>query len=110
MFDPLANARYAARFLSGLFLETGNWSDAAGAYHSRTPEHAARYRNRFDRIYQRVASLNPNADAMETAPRFRVNHFPLLQQGTQATGLGSLVPIKDSEGEALIPLDGGLRP
>jgi soluble lytic murein transglycosylase-like protein len=37
MFDPDANAAYAARFLSELYAEFGDWSRAAGAYHSRTP-------------------------------------------------------------------------
>ena len=47
MFDPDANALYAARFLSGLRDELGGWEAAAGAYHSRTPELAARYTARF---------------------------------------------------------------
>ena len=31
MFDPLANARYAARFLTDLHEEHGNWTAAVGA-------------------------------------------------------------------------------
>ncbi len=50
MFDPLANALYAAGFLGDLYAETGSWSLAAGAYHSRNAEFADRYRARFDRI------------------------------------------------------------
>ncbi|MFQ5624551.1 MAG: transglycosylase SLT domain-containing protein [Paracoccaceae bacterium] len=64
MFDPDTNAVYAARFLSGLFAETGSWSAAAGAYHSRTAELAARYRSRFDRI---LARLDGGARTSETA-------------------------------------------
>ncbi|HRO16336.1 MAG TPA: hypothetical protein PLL33_15120, partial [Paracoccus sp. (in: a-proteobacteria)] len=37
MFDPLANARYAAQFLRQLHAETGDLRAAAGAFHSRTP-------------------------------------------------------------------------
>ncbi|MBC7156916.1 MAG: lytic transglycosylase domain-containing protein, partial [Rhodobacteraceae bacterium] len=37
MFEPLANARYAAGFLARLHAEFGTWPAAAGAYHSRTP-------------------------------------------------------------------------
>ena len=44
-FDPLANARYAARFLKELYAERGDWMAAAGNYHSRTPERAQAYRN-----------------------------------------------------------------
>ncbi|MDO5529336.1 MAG: hypothetical protein Q4F71_08020 [Paracoccus sp. (in: a-proteobacteria)] len=48
MFDPLANARYAARFVRDLYTEFGDWRRAAGAFHSRTPAHATRYLARFD--------------------------------------------------------------
>lgn len=34
MFDPVANATYAAQLLRDLYSETGSWSAAAGAYHS----------------------------------------------------------------------------
>ena len=37
MFDPDTGADYAARFLQSLYAERGNWSAAAGAYHSQTP-------------------------------------------------------------------------
>jgi hypothetical protein len=43
-FDPLANARYAARFLTELRADAGDWMRAAGHYHSQTPEHAEPYR------------------------------------------------------------------
>jgi hypothetical protein len=55
MFDPDTGANYAAKFLTGLRQETGSWSAAAGAYHSRTPKFASKYRARFDRI---LANLN----------------------------------------------------
>jgi hypothetical protein len=55
MFDPATNAAYAARFLRSLHEETGDWSHAAGFYHSRTPEFFNRYRERFDRLHARVA-------------------------------------------------------
>ncbi|MFC0408267.1 transglycosylase SLT domain-containing protein [Roseomonas elaeocarpi] len=43
-FDPLTNARYAARFLSNLQATRGDWMVSAGNYHSNTPERAAMYR------------------------------------------------------------------
>jgi len=43
-FDPLANARYAARFLTGLKAASGDWLIAAGHYHSQTPSRAEAYR------------------------------------------------------------------
>ncbi|RYJ03017.1 MAG: lytic transglycosylase domain-containing protein, partial [Acetobacteraceae bacterium] len=45
-FDPLANARYAARFLTELQGSRNDWMAAASAYHSQTPEFAAPYRAR----------------------------------------------------------------
>lgn len=37
-FDPARNADYAARFLKQLYQETGDWREAAGRYHSATPD------------------------------------------------------------------------
>ncbi len=54
MFDPRQNAAYAGRFLSDLYRESRSWSKSAGAYHSRTPQYANRYRARFDRILARL--------------------------------------------------------
>jgi len=42
-FDPMANAAYAARFLSSLFARQGGWPAAAAAYHSLIPERGAQY-------------------------------------------------------------------
>lgn len=44
MLDPDRSADHAARFLARLHRETGDWVQAAGYYHSRTPEHFERYR------------------------------------------------------------------
>ena len=53
MFDPLENGLYAARFLKDLYNETGSWSKAAGAYHSRTPKYADKYAARFTKFRQK---------------------------------------------------------
>ncbi len=42
-FDPVANAAYAARFLTQLFNQTNAWPLAAAAYHSMTPDLGAEY-------------------------------------------------------------------
>ncbi len=109
MFDPLANAHYAARLLLELYAEKGNWRDAAGAYHSRTPEYANRYMARFESILTSLTDV-PLAPPRQSAPDIpeipdivlaaygvpaqpnqRINRFPLLQAGG-AGGHGSLVP------------------
>jgi len=112
MFDPVANATYAAGFLSDLRAETGDWSLAAGAYHSRTEEYATRYRARFDDL--RSAAVTAGADngsyvignegafavatlgqGRDLSGQPRQNSFPLLQLSDGARTLGSLVPISD---------------
>ncbi len=108
MFEPLANGIYAAKFLTELYEEKGNWKDAAGAYHSRTPKYANRYKERFAKFRARfseqdsapiqVASVPnenatmPAAVAVPVIPR--INNFPLLQSGGGAKSLGSLVPSR----------------
>jgi len=59
-FDPQANADYAARFLKELFAQSGDWSKAAGLYHSATPELGEEYRQKVLAVWpeeQRVAGL-----------------------------------------------------
>lgn len=127
MFDPLANARYAARFLGELFVEFGDWSEAAGAYHSRTPLHADRYRTRFDRIRARLGGsetapktllagaggtaraeggdrAEPAGTPGAAAPA--LNRFPLLRARSGPRSIGSLVPL-GTEPTAGLRLIGG---
>lgn len=104
MFDPAENALYAARYLAQLETELGDWELAAGAYHSRTPEYAERYRARFssfraqflDEDSQRLRVVAVEPDEGESpviaAQPLRVNTFPFLQSGGP-TALGSLVPL-----------------
>lgn len=107
MFDPVMNADYAARFLRDLYQEFGDWSAAAGAYHSRTQKHARTYAARFDRIRadstgrphrvvepDPVPSRGPSSVFVSTAPA------PLLAGG--ATRLGSLVPMSGSSGRGFV--------
>jgi hypothetical protein len=68
MFDPLQNATYAGQFLRNLYMETGSWSASAGAYHSRTPEFANRYRARFDRIVAGLTGGVPGGDLPPPGP------------------------------------------
>jgi soluble lytic murein transglycosylase-like protein len=108
MFDPLQNARYAAEFLSELRHETGDWLRATGAYHSRTPDLAARYRARVETL--RLSHTAPlDADGLAREPA--ANRFPLLQAGAPGTA-ASLVPDTNPAGPMLAggaprPLFGG---
>lgn len=103
MFDPMLNADYAARFLRGLYDEFGDWSAAAGAYHSRTPTYARSYSARFDKIRGLMSgdsdiAVLPSKAAGQANDRpgrgilaFRTPS-PLLRQGSKR--LGSLVPVQ----------------
>ena len=107
MFDPVINARYAAVFLNRLFDEFGDWSKAAGAYHSRTEEFASRYIERYDRIYFALTSNGAERTDPPEA-RARSNGFPLLQVGANSSALGSLVPLNTtSRGSLFARPDGG---
>ena len=74
MFDPLENARYAARFVRDLHAETGDWRQAAGAFHSRTPHYAAKYLRRFDEL--RAAFQQRGFEGMVGTPE-TYNQFAL---------------------------------
>jgi len=62
-FDPVANVRYAARFLAALHAQTGDWAAAVAAYHSATPELGAAYA-------QRVAAIWPAAAKFGLTPQW----------------------------------------
>lgn len=103
MFQPNPNALYAAKFLLKLFREKGDWSAAAGAYHSRTQKYAEKYEKRYSA--NRAAVIGRNAAMPQVVPAGsiapnpqapnvnRINNFPLLQENSSARTLGSLVPL-----------------
>jgi len=113
MFDPDLNALYAARFLKQLQGNSKDWIDAVGAYHSRTPEHSAKYKRRFNEI---IASLDETGGAPTTSlggqtffgqldappkPAVKqVNAYPFLKIAATKARFGSLVPLGDSEAGA----------
>jgi hypothetical protein len=91
MADPVQNARYAAHYIRQKFAVTGDWATAAAAYHSGTPEFAARYLARFARIYASSDEIAPPpGPTIQDAER--PNLFPLLIAGYSGGG-GSLVPM-----------------
>ena len=102
MFDPSANARYAARFLQELHQELGSWEAAAAAYHSRTPEHAKRYRDLLQPVLARFGGLEaspggrPNASERGALPEGRGLTTARRSTWGDETGehaLASLVPL-----------------
>ena len=55
-FDPVANANYAARFLLGLYGQTGSWEAAVQAYHSADPALGFAYRQQVFATWSAAAS------------------------------------------------------
>ena len=104
MFEPEANAAYAAEFLTVLHAEFGNWSDAISAYHSRTPKHGKRYVDVVLRHYAnltRRASFEPQTWAEK--PRGLIgrsaessNSNPLFVPTLAPRSRASLVPLTKS--------------
>lgn len=88
MLDPSQNAFYAAAYLAEKYVETGDWSLAAAAYHSSTPEHAELYQTRFDATWENLdEGYSEASEPLAAEP----NRFPLLIAG-QSGSAGSLVP------------------
>ncbi|MEO1788507.1 MAG: lytic transglycosylase domain-containing protein [Pseudomonadota bacterium] len=106
MLDPAANADYAARFLAELYEEFGDWRRAAAAYHSRTPDLAARYLARFERIYAGLPDIEVAGTDLAAAapdppkPPAQTRAWPLADpSGTRSSG--SLVALGGSGAGAL---------
>lgn len=98
MIDPDANAFHAARFLSDLRDETGDWRAAAAAYHSRTPALGEAYVAKVESTHAATAAAAPPPEPRAGVP----NRFPLLMAGA-AGAAGSIVP----RGGIGLPLVGG---
>ncbi len=89
MLDPTANARYAAGFLAALYRETGDWTAAVGAYHSRTPALAAAYAARVATFLPEApaqsAQAAPDGPAQPPTPRARMT-YPLFAAQPRGPG------------------------
>ncbi len=97
MIDPLENARYAARFLRKLYQETGDWTSAVGAYHSRTKRHADRYKLKFAQL-----SNTLNSDHETDHHPLQENDFALLRPGANPKLTGSLVPLAGGQTASIL--------
>lgn len=97
-FDPLTNARYAARFLVQLQVTRQDWPRAAAHYHSQTPDRAEAYRMRVMAAWtdeQGGAGGDPAAGAAALAA---------LAPGRGASGLAN-----GPDRARVIPLGEGAR-
>jgi hypothetical protein len=93
MISPRTNALYAARFLKSLFAEFGDWTEAAGAYHSRTEALATAYKAKFSKhLHGASEPLQLALQVKEPNRKTRDNSYPLLRSKPVVARLGSLVP------------------
>jgi hypothetical protein len=81
-FDPVANADYAARYLSALYRDEAghNWDIAVGLYHSHTASLAADYRDRIAMVGVRILH-----GVLEPVPLY----VRAIRQGTLRLPLGA---------------------
>jgi hypothetical protein len=100
MLEPIANARYAARFLKGLYQEFGDWTKAAGAYHSRNREFSDKYLARYIPILNALRATSE--DERNVGSVRKTNTFPLLTGNSQGGVRGSLFPSSTRSRGSLI--------
>ena len=102
-FDPLINARYAARFLSELNGGRADWRQAAGHYHSQTPERAGPYREKVLAAWEREArnAGDSSAEAMALA-RLRAGWGSVA-----VASAGGMSLSNRADRAQIIPLPGG---
>ena len=81
MFDPVAGADYAAKFLIKLKDEFGDWETAATKYHSRRPAYSKHYGQKLAAVRQTLATAEKaKPPAIAIAP-------PPLREGSLAGGV-----------------------
>lgn len=64
--DPDINVAYAAKFLGQLRENAASWPEAAGYYHSMTPERTAYYRGKVEKIWAGLGKMPQTPDAPAT--------------------------------------------
>jgi hypothetical protein len=97
-FDPVTNARYAAKFLQELQAARNNWTQSAANYHSNTAEFALAYQRRIQAAWPeetRIATTDQRDAAQANWASARAQGFyvpggaPMLNNGPvqRTTGL-----------------------
>ena len=70
-FDPRTNATYAAAYLKNMYLITGDWTDAAGYYHSQTPSRNGPYKEKVRAFWRQQGGAVAAARARPENPARR---------------------------------------
>jgi hypothetical protein len=94
-FDPVMNARYAARFLVQLHEQTGNWTTATAWYHSATPDLGDDYQRKVMAVWPEEKAHSPSplhfaaagGQGLPMAPFGRPAGFTMSTVAAQARSL-----------------------
>lgn len=86
--NPAMNVDYAARFLTALYRDTGNWQEAAGRYHSSTPNLKKIYLERLVQN-QKLANSGIMAEGAQTGIETVARAQPSFNWSADMTGTGA---------------------
>lgn len=67
-FDPTINIAYASGFLLNNHAETKSWTQAAAAYHSKTPKFNRRYKAKIMKLWKRAQQQDRAVQMAEATP------------------------------------------
>lgn len=118
-FDPVANANYAARFLTQLHAQTNSWDLATADYHSATPDIGADYQRKVAEVWPEERArlgLTPAAPGNVWSTNVWTSNVwnsgggslaapsPVTRPGTILAGSGGFLPLnRGSSGARIIP-------
>ncbi len=110
-FDPRANTTYAATYLKTMHAATGDWTDAAGYYHSTTPERNGPYKEKVLTFWRwqgggpgdgtAVAARTPGSKAKRYIP---IDHARMARLNARFKSRRDAQRSGDSNGKGKDPL------
>jgi hypothetical protein len=97
--DPAANTAYAASYLKNLHQATGDWSAAAGFYHSTTPERNGPYKEKVLGFWRELAGI---PDAARNGPGDTVADGPVTIDHQRTARLNAAFKARRDGGRRLL--------
>ena len=82
--DPEANVTYGASYLKNLYSATGDWTQAAGYYHSTTPERNGPYKAKVLAYWRGVGGVPASKQGVASAqPPAPIDHQRMAQMNAR---------------------------
>ncbi len=78
-FEPRTNTTYAAAYLKNMYLITGDWTSAAGYYHSQTPSRNGPYKEKVQAFWRQQGGAVAAAREPKAMGPSRVDHSRMAQ-------------------------------